>query len=104
VGPGRGGSASDVAGPPGLVAALDDLATGRVERAAVRFVLVLRQQPDLAAAVLDAIGSRREPALDVVRGDALRIVGHGADAERAYAAASAGLEPVAGPARAEAER
>jgi hypothetical protein len=109
-----GASAGMTSGPVGVPAAteprialdsaLDDLAAGRPDRAAVRLALILRRRPDLAAAVVDAIGDRAEPALELVRGDALRAVGRAAEAERAYAAAAAGLERPGRPARPRGER
>jgi len=75
-----------------LETALAELAADRSDRAAIQLALVLRRDRGLAAAVLDAIADRRSPALDLVRGDALRTVGREADAERAFAAAEAELD------------
>lgn len=75
-----------------LEAAIGDLAADEPARAAVRLALILRHDPDHAAAVLDAIGERSTASLDVVRGDALRILGRDADAERAFTSAEAGLD------------
>jgi hypothetical protein len=77
-----------------LTAARAALARGSPEEAAVHLALTLRLEPTLAPAILEAAGDRRSPALDLVRGDALRLVGHEAEARRAYAAAARG---VAGP-------
>lgn len=69
-----------------------ELDGGQLDAAALRLTLVLRRDPDLAAAVLDAIGDRSTPALDLVRGDALRTLGREAEAERAFASAEADLD------------
>jgi hypothetical protein len=60
---------------------------GEMTRGLARLALVLRHDPTLAPAVLDALGPRREVAALLLRGDALRIVGRRLDAEAAYAAA-----------------
>lgn len=63
-------------------------------RAAVELALVLRSEPSLAPAVLELIArapdggpSRSAAALEVVRGDAYRLIGRPREAEAAYARA-----------------
>jgi len=63
-------------------------------RAAVELSLVLRSEPSLAPAVLeliartsDAPASRSGAALEIVRGDAYRLIGRPREAEHAYARA-----------------
>ena len=94
--PGLAGSAGDsadgIARGDRLEAALGDLAADEPARAAVRLALILRYDPDHAAAVLDAIGERSSAALDLVRGDALRLLGRDDDAERAFTSAEAELD------------
>jgi hypothetical protein len=58
------------------------IAEERVADAAAGLLLALRAAPRLAPAVLDLVAGRPEPILAVVRGDALRIVGHEQDALR----------------------
>ena len=94
--PGVAGSAGDsadgIALGDRLEAALGDLAADEPARAAVRLALILRHDPEHAAAVLDAIGERSSAALDLVRGDALRLLGRDEDAERAFTSAEAELD------------
>jgi hypothetical protein len=52
--------------------------------AALNFAVALRLEPSSARSVLDAIGEREGLALQLVRGDALRILGLEGDAGRAY--------------------
>ena len=84
------------AGDPGardpLRLARHDLDAGRLDAAALRLGLVLRRDPELAAAVLETVGARSTPTLDLVRGDALRALGREAEAERAFASAEADLD------------
>ena len=47
--------------------------------------------PALAPVVLDLVGQLPGPDFDLLRGDALRLVGHEAAAERAFAAAADAL-------------
>jgi hypothetical protein len=70
------------------------LAAGDGRSAAVRLSILLRMSPALAPAVLDLIGQLPGPEFDLLRGDALRLVGHQAAADRAYAAAA---DAMAGP-------
>jgi len=99
---------SPVAGPglwdDGAAVALDDLladdpaaeleagraalAAGEAGRAAIHLAIAVRLDPGLAPAVLELAGAGRAPALDLVRGDALRLVGHELEARRAWAAAT----------------
>ena len=89
-------TAVDAGGDPGardpLRLARYDLDAGRLDAGALRLGLVLRRDPDLAAAVLETVGDRSTPTLDLVRGDALRALGREAEAERAFASAEADLD------------
>jgi hypothetical protein len=71
-----------------LEAARRALAGGSLEEASLRFALTLRLAPALAPAVLDATEGGTGPALNVVRGDAFRLVGLETEARRAYATAA----------------
>jgi len=64
----------------------------RPERALIRLALVLRLDPTLAPAVLDAVALRREPTAALVRGDAQRLLGRHLEAEAAFDAAADSLE------------
>jgi hypothetical protein len=55
--------------------------------AAVRLGIALRLAPALAPAILDAVGALDGPAIELVRGDAYRIVGRENEARRSYSAA-----------------
>jgi hypothetical protein len=86
------------AGPapsPDVAAELDAaraaLAANDPAAAAIRLAIVLRLSPALAPAVLDLIGPLPGPDFDLLRGDALRLVGHEGAAERAFAAAAESL-------------
>jgi tetratricopeptide (TPR) repeat protein len=75
-------------------------------RAAVELALVLRSEPSLAPAVLELIArapeggpSRSAAALEVVRGDAYRLIGRPREAEQAYARAVTLLSDYEGAAR-----
>jgi hypothetical protein len=61
------------------------------ERAFLRLALILRLDPTLAPAVLDAIVVRTEPAAAILRGDAQRLLGRHLEAEAAFASAADGL-------------
>jgi len=61
---------------------------GEVTRGLARLALVLRQDPTLAPAILDALGPRREVGALLLRGDAFRILGRRLDAEAAYTKAA----------------
>jgi hypothetical protein len=75
-----------------LEAARDDLRAGRRSSGAIRLAVVLRLAPALAPAVLDALAGHSGPSAELVRGDALRLVGHERDARQAYATAAAQLD------------
>lgn len=77
-------------------AARQALADDRVETATLQLAIVLRRDPGLAPAVLDAIDGREGPAFEIVRGDAYRLMGHDADAQASYALAGTALEAVEG--------
>jgi hypothetical protein len=83
-----------------LDAARRAMETGDLEAAAVQLALVLRVSPALAPAVLDVAGSTGGAELDLIRGDAYRLVGHEAEAQRAYASAIATLAGAAAPSQA----
>jgi hypothetical protein len=75
-----------------LEAAGVDLRAGRSSAGAVRLAVVLRLAPALAPAVLETLADLSGPSLELVRGDALRLVGRERDARLAYAAAAAQLD------------
>jgi hypothetical protein len=83
-------------GPAVLDAARRAMEAGDHEAAAVQLALVLRVSPGLAPAVLDVAGSAAGPGLDLIRGDAFRLVGHEAEAQRAYASAASVLTGAGG--------
>ncbi len=87
----HGGGIGDLPDPATeLEAAREALDAGRYAAAAVRMAICLRLGPSLAPAVIEAIddsGAQRAE-LDVVRGDAYRLVGHELAARRAYASAA----------------
>jgi hypothetical protein len=72
--------------------AREELGT-KPERALLRLSLVLRADPTLAPAILDAISLRREPAAALLRGDAERLLGRHLEAEAAFDVAAETLEP-----------
>jgi hypothetical protein len=84
-------------GPTVLDAARRAIEAGDHEAAAVQLALVLRVSPGLAPAVLDVAGSTAGAGLDLIRGDAYRLVGHEAEAQRAYASAASVLASPGGP-------
>ena len=69
-----------------LAAARAAAQAGAIDDAAVRLALLLRLAPALAPAVLDATGGMTGPAISLIRGDAFRLIGLEAEAQRAYAA------------------
>jgi hypothetical protein len=88
-----------VAEPPRLPTAESELDAGRaaiaagdLASAAVHLAVALRLSSALAPAILDAAASapvgHSVAALELVRGDAYRAVGHESDARRAFAAAA----------------
>ena len=88
-GDGDGGAGSNAATE--LQAAREALATDDQRSAVIRLSLVLRFSPALAPAVLDLVGQLAGPEFDVLRGDALRLVGHESAADRAFASAAESL-------------
>jgi len=81
--------ASEQSDPAGeLEAARVALIAGAFDDATLRFGLALRLAPALAPAVLEATDGVSTPALDLVRGDAYRLVGLETEARRSYAAAA----------------
>lgn len=74
-------------------------------RAAVELSIVLRSEPSLAPAVLELLGKSPDPpasrsaaALEIVRGDAYRLIGRPREAEQAYGRAISMLsEPEGNP-------
>jgi hypothetical protein len=86
------GEPGEPAPDPGadLEAAREALAAGDRSAAAFRLSVVLRLSPALAPAVLDVAGTEPGPDFDLVRGDALRLVGREKQARQAFASASAG--------------
>ncbi|MEO8230041.1 MAG: hypothetical protein ABI628_09810 [Chloroflexota bacterium] len=73
-----------------LEAAREALAAGDRSAAAFRLSVVLRLAPALAPAVLDVAAAEPGPDFDLVRGDALRLVGREKQARQAFASAAAG--------------
>jgi hypothetical protein len=59
--------------------------------AALHFGVAIRLAPESAAAVLEAIGERQELPLQLVRGDALRLLGMEIDAGEAYQSVASAL-------------
>ena len=59
--------------------------------AALHFGLAIRLAPTSAKAVLEAIGDRQDLALQLVRGDALRLLGLEGDAGKAYQSVASAL-------------
>jgi hypothetical protein len=76
-----------------LATARTDIAAGDLTAAAVHLGIALRIDPDLAADVLDVLEplASRIPEIELIRGDALRLVGREDDARRAYAEALLGI-------------
>jgi tetratricopeptide (TPR) repeat protein len=83
--------------PAELDAARRLLDAGDLDQATIRLAVVLRSNPALAPAVLDAIPADPSPGLQLVRGDAFRLLGHDSDAQRAYASALAAVSRDAAP-------
>ena len=77
-------------GAPDALQALDAgreaLDRGEHAAAAVRLGVALRLGPAFAPAILDALGDVHQPELELVRGDAYRLVGREVEARRSYAA------------------
>ncbi|HEY7590206.1 MAG TPA: hypothetical protein VH723_04385 [Candidatus Limnocylindrales bacterium] len=76
-----------------LEAAAAALAGGHRAGVAIRLALILRIAPELAPGVLEAIAhsATLSAELELVRGDAYKLVGEEEDAQRAFAAAAAAL-------------
>jgi len=101
--PGDAGGADRVARPGGrpdgvLPDAQEELDRARAalrlrdqRGAALHLLLVLRLSPALAPVVLDLVGQLPGPEFDIIRGDALRLAGHEAGAQRAFSSASASI-------------
>jgi hypothetical protein len=79
------------------------LGSGDVLTAGLHFGVALRLTPSLATAVLDAIGDRRGLPLELVRGDALRLLGRPNAAAEAYLSVVAELRSPTPPEPAPAE-
>jgi hypothetical protein len=94
--PGPGSEASDgghrhsAGAAPDALQALDAgreaLERGEHAAAAVRLGVALRLGPAFAPAILDALGDVHQPELELLRGDAYRLVGREVEARRAYSA------------------
>jgi len=69
--------------PPARAIAIPQSARGPA--ATLRLRSAARIDPTLAPAVLDAISLRREPAAELIRGDAQRLLGRHLEAEAAFA-------------------
>jgi hypothetical protein len=76
-----------------MAAATAALADGRYGDGAVHLAIAMRLASALAPAVLELVeaSERRTPELELVRGDAYRLVGHELEARRAYATAATGV-------------
>ena len=100
--PGTGPSMADQAAQPvvdpsraqadtEIAAGIALLETGDALLAALHFGIALRMTPESAQTVLGAIGDRHDLALELVRGDALRMQGHEHDAGQAYQSVASAL-------------
>ncbi|HJX67334.1 MAG TPA: hypothetical protein VJ258_01275 [Candidatus Limnocylindrales bacterium] len=74
-----------------IAAGIALLEKGDALLAALHLGVALRMTPELAQAVLGAIGDRHDLALELVRGDALRMQGHERDAGQAYQSVASAL-------------
>lgn len=83
--------AADLDAGAEMTAAQVDLAAGQIDRAVVRLSLVLRVAPALAPAVLDLVGTATGPSVDLLRGDAYRLVGRETQAREAFTEAGRAL-------------
>jgi hypothetical protein len=79
------------ADPASILAGARPLVASDPDGAALRLALVIRLDATLAPEVLAAIPGPTTAALEVVRGDAQRLLGRHLEAEAAYAAAAAAL-------------
>ena len=74
------------------------LASGDVAAASLRLGVAIRLEPGFAQGVLDALGDRTdEPALALVAGDALRLLGRESEALEAFDRARGRVEARSGP-------
>ena len=72
------------------------LAAGDSTQAALRLGVAMRLEPGFAEAVLDAVGPRAtDPALALVAGDALRLLGRETEARAAFDVARGATSPSA---------
>jgi hypothetical protein len=83
--------ASRVQADTEIAAGVALLETGDALLAALHFGIALRMTPESAQAVLVAIRDRHDLALELVRGDALRMQGHERDAGQAYQSVASAL-------------
>jgi hypothetical protein len=67
------------------------LEAGDPMMAALHFGVAIRLSPESASAILEAIGDRQELPLQMVRGDALRVLGLEVDAGKAYQSVASAL-------------
>ena len=67
------------------------LKAGDPMMAALHFGVAIRLSPESASAILEAIGDRQELPLQMVRGDALRVLGLEVDAGKAYQSVASAL-------------
>jgi hypothetical protein len=74
-----------------LSAGAEALESGDGLMAALHFAVALRMSPEAARAVIDGIGEHGDLALELVRGDALRLLGNESDAGQAYASVASKL-------------
>jgi hypothetical protein len=84
-------AASRVQADTEIAAGVALLETGDALLAALHFGIALRMTPESAQAVLVAIRDRHDLALELVRGDALRMQGHERDAGQAYQSVASAL-------------
>ncbi len=90
--PGVGSRASE---PPAIPDPMTELEAGRtavrggdVAAGAVHLSVAMRLSPALAPAVLDALGTQSGAIVEIVRGDAYRLVGREVEARRSFATAA----------------
>lgn len=95
--------ASRVQADTEIAAGVALLETGDALLAALHFGIALRMTPESAQAVLVAIRDRHDLALELVRGDALRMQGHERDAGQAYQSVASALSGARAAAEAAAE-
>ncbi len=71
-----------------LSQARKSLEVGDADTATVHLGLALRLDPSVALAVLEIAGTHAGAGLDLVRGDAYRLIGHETEARHSYASAA----------------